>query len=206
MVCIMKKTVCFFMLSIPLSGLSMNQTLIDFTQPLEAYTVLSDATERTQGKSHGDLSYQAGIQTKKHYFFAFLNPQTNGAGFVSVHIPLKQTLQTSQSLCLTAEGLQDKPSVFQLVITTSFSQAQHFNYQHLFTVNAKRTDFSFSLQDFSATYRGKPVPDAPPLDTNDIQSIGIRIIGRDKTPNQAFQKGLYGLALYNLSVCNTEPK
>lgn len=176
----------------------MSQTLIDFTKKLENYTLISDTTERAQGKSHGDLSYQVG---QKHFFFAFLDPQPNGAGFVSIHTPLKLTLAPNQSLCLTAKGLKANPSVFQLIINTSASRQKHFSYQQTFIANHEKTTFRLPLQAFSATYRGKPLADAPLLDTSDIQSIGIRIIGRDKVPNQTFQKGLYGLALYNLSVC-----
>lgn len=180
----------------------MSQTLIDFTKPHPAYAIVSDATERTAGKSHGDLSYQAGLSTQKSYFFAFLDPQPNGAAFVSAHLPLKLTLKPHQILCLTAEGLQDKPVVFQLIVNTSASKEKQFSYQQKFTIDHKKSTTYFALENFSATYRGKPFPEAPPLHVHDIQSVGIRIIGRDKAPNQSFQKGLYGLALYHLSVCN----
>ncbi|MDF1646726.1 MAG: CIA30 family protein [Legionellaceae bacterium] len=197
----MKKKEGLLILATIIPGLSMSQTVIDFTQPLKTYTVVSDSTERTQGKSHGDFSYQAGIQEKKHFFFAFLDPQPNGAGFASIHIPLTLTLNPKQTLCLTAQGLQNKPSMFQLVINTSTSQREHFSYQQTFAVENKKTTFNFPFNRFLATYRGNNLSDAPPLDIGDIQSIGIRVVGRNKTPHQVLQKGLYGLALYHLSIC-----
>ncbi len=177
----------------------MNQTLIDFTQPIKNYIVKTDATERETGKSHASFSYQASTHPARHYFFAFLNPQPNGAAFASVQIPQPLNLLINDSLCLTATGLQDKPTTFQLVLNTSTSNG--FNYQHTFTVTSKETTHAFKVKDFSATRRGKEVAHAPPLNSHDIQSVGIRIIGREKTPDNIFQKGLYGIALYQLSIC-----
>ncbi|MDF1678821.1 MAG: CIA30 family protein [Legionellaceae bacterium] len=191
--------ILYALLCIPVSGLAMNQTLINFTQPIKNYIVKTDATEREVGKSHADFSYQASTHPAKHYFFAFLNPQPNGAAFASVHIQQAFNLANSDSLCLTAKGLQDKPTTFQVVLNTSTSNG--FSYQHTFTVTPKEATHTFKLKDFSATRRGKEVAHAPPLNSHDIQSVGIRIIGREKTPDNMFQKGLYGIALYQLSVC-----
>jgi hypothetical protein len=189
--------------SIPILGFSMNNDLINFEKPIKAHKIISDATERPQGKSHGTMSFNDGIKGKKYYFFSFIDPQPNGAGFVSLHIPLELALESNQSLCLTVKGLQENPTVFQFIINTTVSLKKDYSYQIKFIVEDKKRTFYFPLRDFLATSRGRPVLGVSPLDTNNIQSIGIRIIGRDKAPDQGFQSGLYGLALYRLFVCNT---
>ncbi|MDF1757069.1 MAG: CIA30 family protein [Legionellaceae bacterium] len=191
----------FLILGVFFSGLSMSQTIINFQDPLKTHYVVTDSTERSQGKSHGDLSYQVGIKERKHYFFAFLEPQPNGAAFVSVYIPIKISLDSNQTLCLTAMGLQESPVVFQLIIETSTSREEKFTYQQKFTTGNKKTTYKFPLQNFTSTYRGQHFPDSPKIDASDIQAIGIRIIGRETTHDNSFQKGLYGLSLFNLSVC-----
>jgi len=179
----------------------MNQTLIDFTQPIENYTLLSDATERAQGKSHGAFDFQSEINIKKHYFFTYLDPQPNGAAFVSVYIPLHLTLTSNQSLCLIAKGLQKQATIFQFLIKNATSEKKHFIYYKAFTIEDKKMTLRFPLSDFSASYRGQPVPTEPMIDTSNIQSIGIRIVGRNGASKDIFQKGLYGLSLYRLSIC-----
>ena len=181
----------------------MNQTLVDFTQPIENYTLLSDATERSQGKSHGAFNFQSEINKRKHYFFTYLDPQPNGAAFVSVYIPIPVhlTLTPNQSLCLVAQGLQKQATIFQLLIKSAASEKKHVIYHKAFTIEDKKMTLRFPLSDFSASYRGQPVPAEPMINTSNIQSIGIRIVGRNGASKDIFQKGLYGLSLYKLSVC-----
>lgn len=179
----------------------MNQTVIDFTQPIDNYTLLSDATERAQGKSHGVFDFQSEINKKKHYFFAYLDPQPNGAAFVSVYIPLHLTLTPNQSLCLVAQGLQKQATIFQLLIKSATSEKKNVIYQSPFIIKDQKMTRRFPLSDFSASYRGKPVPTESMMDTSNIQSLGIRIVGRNGVSKNIFQSGLYGLSLYSISVC-----
>ena len=185
----------------PALGFAMHQNLIDFTQPIEHRTLVSDATERAAGKSYGAFDFQNGINEKKHYFFAYLDPLPTGAAFVSVDIPIALELTLNQSLCLVAKGLQKQPSIFQFVIKNKASAQAHFTYTQAFMVDDKQQVLRFALRDFVASYRGKIVPEKPALDASSIQSVGIRVVGRNGPSQEIFQQGLYGLALYQLSIC-----
>lgn len=182
----------------PTLGFTMNHILIDFTQPIDNYALISDASERAQGKSHGVFNYQHGIHEKKHFFFAYLDPQPNGAAFVRASIPFHLTRTANQSLCLTAQGLQKKTAIFQVIITTEKSQKENFIYRHTFSVEDKKMTHRLPLNDFSASYRGQSLPQKLISDKSAIQSVGIQIIGRNEMPHKVLQQGLYGLSLYTL--------
>ena len=186
----------------PILGFAMQHNLIDFTQSIEHHTLVSDATERAAGKSYGAFDFQNGINEKKHYFFAYLDPLPNGAAFVSVDIPINLALTMNQSLCLVAKGLQKQPSIFQLIIKNKTSAEADFTYIQAFTIEDKQQMLRFDLHHFVASYRGKIAPEKPPLDGSSIQSIGIRVVGRNGPSKDVLQQGLYGLALYQLSVCS----
>lgn len=199
----MIKTSSLSVLSLTLGGLmnihKNNKLLIDFSKPLSEYRIITDATERQAGKSHGDLSFQNGMSEKKHYFFAHLRPQPNGAAFVSFKIPMNLTMRLEQSLCLTAQGLTSDAAIYQLIINTSQSAKMHVSYQHRFQAQfGNLKTYHFSLSRFEAYFRGKPYQRAPLQDPIDIVAIGVRIIGREDT----LQKGLYGLALYSVAMCD----
>ena len=192
---------CFVYYFMPVLGFAMHHNLIDFTQPIEHHTLVSDATERAAGKSHGAFDFQNGMNEKKHYFFAYLDPLPNGAGFVSVDIPIALDLTKHQSLCLVVKGLQKQPSIFQFIIKNETSAQAGFTYTKAFTVDDKQQMLRFDLRDFMASYRGEILPEKPPLDGSNIQSIGIRMVGRNGPSQEILQQGLYGLALYQLSIC-----
>jgi hypothetical protein len=192
---------CFVYYFMPVVGFAMHHNLIDFTQPIEHHTLVSDATERAAGKSYGAFDFQNGINEKKYYFFSYLDPLPNGAAFVSVDIPIALKLTVNQSLCLIAKGLQTQPSIFQLIIKNKTSVQENFTYTQAFTIEDKQQMLRFDLRNFVASYRGKIVPEKPPLDGSSIQSIGIRVVGRNGPSQKILQQGLYGLALYQLSIC-----
>lgn len=202
----MRKQISLLLFLMPILGIAMEQAqrmhdLIDFTRPIEQYSLISDATERAAGQSHGAFAFQNGINEKKAYFFAHLNPQPNGAAFVSVDFPLSLRLERGQSLCLVAKGLQNSPTRFQLTIKNKASMAGHFTYMHAFTIGEDKKTLRFKLDDFEASYRGRRLPDAPALDPSTIAAMGIRVTGRNGPSQKTLQAGLYGLALYQLSVC-----
>jgi len=198
----MKIAACLFACYVtPSIGLAMNHTLIDFNRPINKYMLISDSTERSQGKSHGVFDFQSGLSEKKHYFFAYLDPQPNGAAFVSMYIPLHLELTPHQQLCLVAQGLQKQTTLFQLVIKTSASDKNHIVYYQDFEIKDEKITRQFPLKNFLASYRGKSMPQENRLDPSTIQAIGIRIIGRSGAAQNTLQAGLYGLSLYTLSIC-----
>lgn len=179
----------------------MQTVLIDFTQPVRDFSLVTDSSERELGKSHGTLTYKDSIRNKSSYFFANLAPQPNGAAFVSVIIPNKVSLNATDTLCLRAQGLQNAPAVFQVLLVTNASRQEHFSFQQKFTIGSTLQEIRLPVADFKAYYRGRAYPDAPEIEPSDIQAIGIRIIGRDKNPAGENQQGLFGLEMYELGVC-----
>lgn len=185
-----------------MSGLAKNPMLIDFTKPIENFKMVTDSNSRKLGKSHGTLSYKDSISDKNTYFFADLNPQPNGAAFVSAIIPLKLQLTSQQNLCLRVKGLQAKSAVFQFLLATKSSLKNQYSYQHKFSIDSNIQEIRLPINDFQAYYRGQAYNSAPILDPATIQAVGIRIIGRDQNANGENQQGLYGLILYSLKICD----
>ena len=53
-----------------------------------------------------------------------------------------------------------------------------YNYERFFTVAKEEfVDVSLPLDEFEAYYRGKKVPDAPPLNAASVISFGFRVAG-----------------------------
>ena len=180
----------------------MQTVLVDFTKPVDDFKIVTDSSERELGKSHGTLTYKDSIQNQSSYFFANLDPQPNGAAFVSVIIPQQVSLNTTDTLCLRARGLKTTPGVFQVLLVTKASRQEQFSYQHKFTIGSAKEEIRLPVADFKAFYRGRAYPEAPQFEPTDIQAIGIRIIGRDKDPSGNNQQGLYGLEMYQLGICD----
>lgn len=180
-------------------GFAMNEVLIDFTQPLHKHHMMTDATERSAGKSYGAFSFQNGVSRKNSVFFAYLDPQPNGAAFVSLQIDATFNLAPYQTIDLDALSLNPQPTIYQCILHTSTSLSQHFAYTQSFEIGAyQRKVITLPLDDFTATKRGRTLQQAAPLNTKDIQAVGIRIVGRAN--QNVRQKDLFGLALFNMSA------
>ena len=184
-------------------GFRMQETIIDFTYPISNMKIVTDATERAAGLSHAYIGYQNSQYNKSHYFFAHLEPQPSGAAFASFKIEQKYNLDSSTSICLNGKSLNERAAIFQLIIDTTESKSQGFTYKHDFLVEPnKPINKKMFFDNFSATRRGEPLPNAPYIDINHINSIGLRIIGRADRDSNIFQKGLYGLQLFNIKNCD----
>jgi len=182
----------------------MKETVIDFTRPISNIKIVTDATESAAGLSHAYLGYQDSQDNKSHYFFAHLEPQPNGAAFASFKIAHKFNLGRSTSIYLNGKSLNERGATFQLIIDTTESKSLGFTYQHDFKVESyKPISKKLFLDNFSATRRGEPFANAPYLDINHITSIGLRIVGRVNRGDNIFQKGLYGLQLFNIKNCDS---
>ena len=104
---------------------------------------------------------------------------------------------------MNGKSLNERAAIFQLIIDTTESKSQGFTYQYDFVVEPyKPINKKMFFDNFAATRRGEPFPNAPYIDGNHINSIGLRIIGRADKDNNIFQKGLYGLQLFNIKNCN----
>lgn len=178
-----------------------HNTLVDFTQPIHNLEVLSDATERSVGLSHAYAGFQNSQSNKSHFFFAHLQPQPNGAAFATFRVVDNFDFQYRYSICLNGKSLNDKEAYYQVVVETPASQLLGFTYKKDFQVNPQEHfSMPFYLNDFDATRRGKSYPNAPSLEPNDINSVAIRIIGRAGKEADIYQKGLFGLQLFDISL------
>lgn len=99
---------------------------------------------------------------------------------------------------LTARGLNDCPATYQLLLETPLSKKGHFCYQHRFSTQPEVATHAFQLQDFMPFQRGRLCEEAPKLVASDVNTVGIRIIGREGRLKGAYQRGLFALVLYQL--------
>jgi hypothetical protein len=192
--------IVMIMMVFPVLGAD-HKTLIDFTQAstVKSFKIVTDASERDAGKSHGTLSFQDGKKSRQTFFFAYLNPQPNGAAFVSVKLDKSLALADKDVLLLHAKNISEGAATFELMLDTKDSIKGHYSYRQRFTLedHAQHT-IALPLVKFEPSYRNRDqLPEGiRPLNPADIQAVGIRIIGRVH-PKQA---GLYGLALNRLDV------
>lgn len=176
---------------------------IDFTSPIKQHAIVTDATEREQGQSHASFSFQNGIVERKHYFLAHLEPQPNGAAFASVLLPFKPSLAMDDCLRLYACGLTMSPAKYQLLLGTPASRRNRFSYQQTFYAQwGPYQCLDFPLSAFQPYFRGRYMPQAPALVAREIDTVGFRVVGRNRSSDgvMGYQKGLYGLALRELSI------
>ena len=175
--------------------------LVDFTKPINRVQVLTYATERSAGLSHAYAGYQNSQNNKSHFFFAHLQPQPNGAAFATFRVADNFNLQYPYSICLNGKSLNDQGAYYQVVIETPKSQSLGFTYKQDFRVQPQENfSMPFYFSEFDATRRGKSFPNAPSLNPSDIKSVAIRIIGRAGQEADIYQKGLFGLQLFNFTL------
>lgn len=116
----------------------------------------------------------------------------NGGGFASVRRPVRLPDQTG-ALRLRVRGDGKR---YQLRLRTH-SALDGVVYAVVFSapVGSWR-EVTFSLKDFTATYRGRPVDDAPPLQWSEVQQLGLLIAHQ--------QTGPFALTLASIQAVQTE--
>ncbi len=158
---------------------------------------LSDATERSQGKSHATLSIQKGVQETTAIFFASLVPQPNGAAFASVILPLEPSL--CDTIQLNLKNLSVDQVHYQVLIETEYSNDKGYSYISSSTLMAQEQHEITLLRDqFKPSYRGRErMPDfvrqIGPKEP--IVSVGLRLVGRS---HQGLQKGVYAIKIHSV--------
>lgn len=158
---------------------------------------ISDSTEREPGKSSAALMLREEKAGQRTILLAHLDPQPNGAAFVSFARPVVLELTCDSTLRFTLGSLAE-PFQAQLVLTTETSQATGFQYQASFTVPENITEVTLHAQDFVAQKWGAPVDDAPAVFESPVVQLGVRIVGRPSPSVR--QQGFYGARLLSLSA------
>lgn len=146
---------------------------------LNDWQEISDTVRRV-GMSKATLVLQKTQVFQRAVFFALLNPQPNGAGFAGVRTHVKLDLSGSTSLAITCRG-QGQNFHYKVVLRHQNQEDNDdIEYEHLFDAPLSTDEFStikLDLANFKPFFRGREMPDAPPLDTSKITMIGIQIYG-----------------------------
>ena len=99
----------------------------------------------------------------------------SGGGFASVRLNLdRQSLRGAHGVRLRVRG-DGKRYKLSLRGEHDFNDVLH---QASFVAPPEWTDVDLPLDSFQAAFRGRPVPDAAPLDVSAIASIGLMISAR----------------------------
>jgi NADH dehydrogenase [ubiquinone] 1 alpha subcomplex assembly factor 1 len=164
----------------------MTSVLFDFSDPraVALWNPINDGV--MGGVSHSQLRYVAA----GHAAFSGQVSFENNGGFASVRCePYNLGVAGATAFILDVCG-DGKRYKLNLRTDNSFDG---INYQCGFVPPAGQwSHCRLASADFLPTWRGKPVPDAPPLDTEGLRQVGLMIADR--------QEGPFTLALRSIAV------
>merc|ERR1712227_186892 len=172
---------------IPYENSSM--MLFDFTtlDNLDNWHESSDTT-REVGMSKASFVLQKTQKYQRAIFFALLNPQPNGACFAGFRTEVNFDSSNYDSIQMRLKGAQGDIWRYKLVLTHQHQSTQHsyhtsFNVSELCDCRQVKAachcehDIVLPLKDFKGCYRGKFDPNAPPLNSTNVGSVGIQAAG-----------------------------
>ena len=146
--------------------------LVDFSNLLfnEDWKVVTD--EVMGGCSNGSFKILA---SKLGCFSGHISLKNNG-GFSTVKIAVAPAIINKGNgikIIVLGDG-----NTYSFRISTSESN-NYYQYKVEFTTEIdKWQSFKFDFNEFDAVYRGQPVPDAPPLKTQHIETVGFLIANK----------------------------
>ncbi len=164
----------------------MPRCLIDFETPasVASWSAIDDAV--MGGVSHSSLHHDAA----GHAVFSGVVSLERNGGFASVRSPVLDPGApdvTAYLLEVSGDGQR-----YKLNLRTD-DTFDGINYQASFAPPAQAwTQISLALTDFRPRWRGRSVPDAPPLDPARVRRIGLMIADR--------QAGPFALAIRSISA------
>jgi monofunctional biosynthetic peptidoglycan transglycosylase len=149
--------------------------LVDFrrTEAVQGWNVIND------GVMGGVSTSQFTHQTNKVVFSGIVSLENNG-GFASVRsAPKSLDLNAFRGIALQVRG-DGKTYKFNLR-TNNATDA--INYRYAFETKAKEwITVILPFVDFQPAFRGRMMPEAPPLDTSNITTMGFLIADRQQGP------------------------
>ena len=168
---------------------TLDMILFDFTTiaNLDNWKESSD-TVRDVGMSKASFVLQKTQQYQRAIFFALLNPQPNGACFAGFRSQCNFSSSNYEAIELRLRGSNGDLWRYKILLTNQKDTYQR-SYEAYFNVSdtcqCKHTkgacrcevDISLPMADFKAYYRGKLDPDAPPLNSSNVVSLGIQAAG-----------------------------
>ena len=141
--------------------------MINFTeqQSLDNWRITNDGV--MGGKSQGQISLQA----NKAIFSGDISLANNG-GFSSVFRPIESLAKALESVTIDIEG---DGLTYQLRMIVNLDGYRMAYKQSFDTVVGQQTQLSFTLADFQASFRGRDIPNAPLLESENIREVGFLV-------------------------------
>lgn len=154
----------------------MSKVLFDFTDPDEADFWHAIDDRMMGGISHSTLRHDpAG-----HALFAGIVSLERNGGFASVRSSPGERGQTGATACLIE--LRGDKKQFKLSLLTD-DVFDSLNYQISFApAGDDWQSLHLPLADFRASFRGREVSGAPPLDPARVRQVGLMIAARQAGP------------------------
>lgn len=143
------------------------------------WTESSDGTARAAGMSTGAFKLQKTARFQRAVLFSLLNPQPNGAGFVGFYAEGHWDLSQFKAIKLRARAQGENYRYKVYLKQHGDSSAGGGAYEAYFEMppGEQLTTVAIALDSFAFFYRGRLVPDAPPLDPTDVTQFGLQIYG-----------------------------
>ncbi|MBA6295226.1 CIA30 family protein [Colwellia sp. MB02u-9] len=148
--------------------------MINFTeqQSLNSWRITNDGV--MGGKSQGQISLQA----NKAIFSGDISLANNG-GFSSVFRPIEPLAKALETVTIDIEG---DGLTYQLRLIVNLDGYRMAYKQSFDTVAGQQTQLSFTLADFQASFRGREIPNAPVLTSENIREVGFLVTSKVAGP------------------------
>jgi hypothetical protein len=135
------------------------------------------------GLSNGEMTF-----AQDHGIFSGSISLDNNGGFSSVFRAVDNLPQSYKKLVINIEGDGQAYQLRLIIYVNGYRLA----YKHDFkTVANKRENHIFELADFKATFRGRAIPNAPLLNSEDIKEVGFLMTKK--------VSGQFALSIFTLS-------
>jgi hypothetical protein len=135
------------------------------------------------GLSNGEMTI-----AQDHGIFSGSISLDNNGGFSSVFRAVDNLPQSYKKLVINTEGDGQAYQLRLIIYVNGYRLA----YKHDFkTVANKRENHIFELADFKATFRGRAIPNAPLLNSEDIKEVGFLMTKK--------VSGQFALSIFTLS-------
>ncbi|WP_259364477.1 MULTISPECIES: CIA30 family protein [unclassified Colwellia] len=159
-----------------LAGMAKKESalMINFTeqQSLDSWRITNDGV--MGGKSQGQIS----LQVNKAIFSGDISLANNG-GFSSVFRPIEPLAKALESVTIDIEG---DGLTYQLRLIVNLDGYRMAYKQSFDTVAGQQTQLSFILADFQASFRGREIPNAPVLTSENIREVGFLVTSKVAGP------------------------
>ena len=149
--------------------------LFDFADPnaAQAWRAIDDRV--MGGVSRSTLRHDAA----GHAVFEGTVSLARGGGFASVRSSPGDRSHGDAEVCVIEVRGDPKPFKLSLLTDDGFDS---LNYQARFTPSADWQTFNLPLAEFRPSFRGRTVPDSPPLNPGRIRQVGLMIAERQAGP------------------------